>query len=113
MEVVWSEMSLRQVNDILDYVEEHFGNFVAQDTLDKINSKVNDLLAFPESGTPDFSYTSEVAIDKILIRHVTVGPNVIYYNVVDDIVNVMVIAHYRQSRQTVISMIKRYYEGIS
>ncbi len=74
MEIVWSDMSLRQVDENLDYVEEHFGAFVAQETLDKINAKVNDLLDFPESGTPDFSYTSKVALDDILIRHIKVGP---------------------------------------
>lgn len=112
MEIAWSEMSLRQADEILDYVEEHFGTFVAQETLDKINSKVDELLLFPEKGTPDFNYTSEVALDNILIRHITVGPNVIYYNVVDDVVNIMVIAHCKQSTQTVIGMIRRYYEGL-
>ena len=62
MEIIWSDMALHQLDGILDYVEEHFGASVSRKTLDDINSKVGRLLLFPESGTPDYSYSSKVSL---------------------------------------------------
>lgn len=44
MEIKWSDLALRQLDDILDYVEEHFGSQTAIKTLEKVNSKVNRLI---------------------------------------------------------------------
>lgn len=65
MEIIWSDMALHQLDGILDYVEEHFGASVSRKTLDDINSKVGRLLLFPESGTPDYSYSSKLLNDKV------------------------------------------------
>ena len=64
MEIIWSDMALHQLDGILDYVEEHFGASVSRKTLDDINSKVGRLLLFPESGTPDYSYSSKLLNDN-------------------------------------------------
>ena len=58
-------MALHQLDGILDYVEEHFGASVSRKTLNDINSKVGRLLLFPESGTPDYSYSSKLLNDKV------------------------------------------------
>ena len=110
MEIIWSDMALHQLDGILDYVEEHFGASVSRKTLDDINSKVGRLLLFPESGTPDYSYSSKLLNDKVLIRHLNIEPNVVYYNIDGEIINIMVIAHYRQSTVTVVKMINRFIE---
>ena len=106
MEIIWSDIALHQLNEVLDYVEEHFGSSVACKTLDNINIKVERLLLFPESGTPDYSYSSKILNDNVLIRHLDIGPNIVYYNVDGEIINIMVIAHYKQST----AMIKRWVE---
>ena len=110
MEVKWSDLALKQLDDILDYVEERFGSRTAIKTLEKINSKVNRLMLFPESGSPDFGYSTLVESGSILIRHLKIEPNVVYYNVDGDVINVMAIAHSKQSPMTVASMIKRFLE---
>ena len=110
MEVKWSDLALKQLDDILDYVEERFGSLTAIKTLEKINSKVNRLMLFPESGSPDFGYSTLTESDSILIRHLKIDPNVVYYNVDGDVINVMAIAHSKQSPKAVASMIKRFLE---
>ena len=110
MEIIWSDMALHQLDGILDYVEEHFGASVSRKTLDDIDSKVGRLLLFPESGTPDYSYSSKLLNNKVLIRHLNIGPNVVYYNIDGEIINIMVIAHYKQS--TVVKTIEGLGSGI-
>lgn len=110
MEVVWSDMALSQLKDILIKVQEDYGQRTAQKTYDKIDSKVNSLLRFPEIGTLDYNYSSLSAKGKVLVRHLLVVPNVVYYNVDGEIINVMLIAHTKQSPRTVRNMMKRYFE---
>lgn len=110
MEIIWSDIALHQLNEVLDYVEEHFGSSVACKTLDNINTKVERLLLFPESGTPDYNYSSKILNDNVLIRHLNLGPNIVYYNVDGEIINIMVIVHCKQSTVTVVKMIKRWVE---
>lgn len=110
MEIIWSDLALKQLDEVLDYVEENFGSKTAFKTLERINSKVNRLLLFPESGTPDFEYSSLATSDRILIRHLLIEPNVVYYNVDGDVINVMLIAHSKQSTRTVAKMIKCFVD---
>ena len=110
MEISWSEMALHQLDEILDKVQDDYGERIAYKTYDKIDKKVNGLLRFPESGTPDYKYSSLTTNNQVLIRHLLVYPNVIYYNVDGDVINIMLIAHTKQSPRTVINMIRRYYE---
>lgn len=110
MEIKWSEMALVQLDKILDKVQEDYGVITSRKVYDKIDSKIKRLLIFPNSGTPDFAYSSKAAKDNVLVRHLLVAPNVIYYNIDGEIINIMLIAHIKQSPKTVISMIKRYYE---
>lgn len=104
------DMALHQLDEILDKVEADFGERIALKTYDKIDKKVSSLLRFPESGSPDYSYSSLATKDNILIRHLLIVPNVIYYNVDGETINIMLIAHTKQSPRTVTTMIKRYYE---
>lgn len=110
MEINWSEMALHQLDAILDKVQEDYGERTAIKTYDKIDKKIKSLLRFPESGTPDYKYSSLTIKNEVLIRHLLVSPNVIYYNVDGEVVNIMLIAHTKQSPRTVINMIRRYYE---
>ena len=109
MEVIWSTMALSQLKDILIKVQEDYGMHTAQKTYDKIDSRVNSLLRFPEKGTPDYTYSSLSAKSNVLIRHLLVAPNVIYYNVDGDTINIMLLSHTKQSPRTVRNMIKRYF----
>lgn len=110
MDIIWSDLALEQLDEILDFVEEQFGSRTAIRTLEKINSTVSRLALFPESGTPDFCHSSLSEPKGVLIRHLKIDPNVVYYNVDGDVVNVMLIAHSKQSPKTVSAMIKRFLE---
>lgn len=105
-------MALSQLKNILIKVQEDYGQRTAQKTYDKIDSKVNSLLRFPEIGTPDYNYSSLSANGSVLVRHILVVPNVIFYNVDGDIINVMLLAHTKQSPKTVKNMMKRYFEQL-
>ena len=113
MEVIWSDMALRQLKDILMKVQEDYGQRTAQKTYDKIDSKVNSLLRFPEIGTPDHAYSSLSSNGNVLVRHILVVPNVIYYNVDGENINVMLLAHTKQSPRTVRNMMKRYFDQLN
>lgn len=103
-------MALRQLDAILDKLQEDYGERTAIKTYDKIDKKVMSLIRFPESGTPDYEYSSLMTQNQVMIRHLLVYPNVIYYHVDCDVINIMLIAHTKQSPRTVINMIRRYYE---
>lgn len=106
MEIKWSELASRQLGDIVEYVGNEYGRNVALKTLDKITSKVEGLLNFPESGRLDREYSSETRI----VRHILAGPNIIYYFVDGDVLQVMLLAHCKMSNQKVVAMIKRFLE---
>ncbi len=106
MEIKWSELASRQLGDIVEYVGNEYGRSVALKTLDKIISKVEGLLKFPESGRLDREYSTETHT----VRHVISGPNIIYYFVDDDYIQVMLLAHCKMSNQKVVAMIKHFLE---
>lgn len=74
--------------------------------MDKITSKVQGLLKFPESGRLDREYSTKTHV----VRHVLAGPNIIYYFVDNDVIEVMLLAHCKMSNQKVVAMIKRFLE---
>ena len=46
MEVVWSDMALAQLDEVIDYVEEHFGLLTSQNVLHEILEKTDDLAQY-------------------------------------------------------------------
>lgn len=108
MDVVWSDLALAQLNNILDYVEDNYGASVARQTLGKITSKVSRLSLFPSSGIWDAKYTSLVADGEVTIRHIQVFPNVVYYLETAERIEVIALMHEKQSPETVAKTIKAY-----
>ena len=106
MELKWSELASQQLVDIVEYVGDEYGKNTALKTLDKILSNVDGLLKFPESGRLDRAYSS----DLYTVRHVSCGPNVIYYLVDGEMLQVIAIAHSKLSSQKVVAMMERFLE---
>ena len=46
MEVVWSDLALTQLDEVMDYVEEHFGLFTSQKGLHHILEKTDELAQY-------------------------------------------------------------------
>jgi len=42
MEVVWSDLGLTQLDEVIDYVEEHFGLLASQQVLHNILEKTDE-----------------------------------------------------------------------
>ena len=47
MEVVWSDLALTQLDEVIDYVEEHFGLLTSQKVLHNILEKTDELANIP------------------------------------------------------------------
>ena len=106
MEIVWSDLALRNLHDIALYVSEHFGDSVSKKSINKIVRKVEGLRAFPTSGVLDRLYASSA----FSVHHVTVAPNVIYYLLEDDAVVVMSIIHMKRSPEYVNKVLRNFVE---
>ena len=50
MEIEWSLLASRQLNDVLDFVETEYGPLTASNVLDKFDANVNSLLRNPKRG---------------------------------------------------------------
>ena len=110
MEVVWSDLALSQLDEVLDYVEEHFGLLTSQNVLHNILSKTEELAQYPTHGIYDARYTSWVSEREMSIRHLLLKPNRVYYLVDGEHVVIMGIVHIKRSPQAVTSMIKHFLE---
>ncbi len=106
MEVIWSDFAKQNLNSILDYVEDNFGVTVAMKTLQRIRTQVDCLHVFPEIGVRDRKYS----VSEYSIRHIAVGPNVLYYMVYPDTVVIGTIVHVRQSPETIDGILVRFLE---
>ena len=62
MEVVWSDLALTQLDEVIDYVEEHFGLLTSQEVLHNILEKTDGLAQYSTHGIYDARYTSWVSI---------------------------------------------------
>lgn len=65
MEVVWSDLALTQLDEVLDYVEEHFGLLTSQEVLHNILEKTDELAQYSTHGIYDARYTSWVSGQNI------------------------------------------------
>lgn len=100
MEVIWSKLAVEQLSDITEYVEVNYGVNTAKKMVKNIKEKVGRLLLHPSIGIPDYKFSS--SNDKeIIIRHIQVFPNVLYYIVKSDKILVICIMHEKQSPKTV------------
>ena len=50
MEVVWSDLALTQLDEVIDYVEEHFGLLTSQQVLHNILEKTDELAQYSTHG---------------------------------------------------------------
>ena len=82
-------MASLHLSSLLEYVEEHFGSKTVQNTLDRIDKKVNALVKFPEQGVLERKYSTA----EYTVHHINVDPNVIYYMVYPDAVVIGIIVH--------------------
>ena len=57
MEVVWSDLALTQLDEVMDYVEEHFGLLTSQKVLHNILEKIDELAQYSTHGIYDARYT--------------------------------------------------------
>lgn len=110
MEVVWSDLALTQLDEVIDYVEEHFGLLTSQNVLHNILTKTEELSLYPTHGIYDARYTSWVSEREMSIRHLLLSPNRVYYLIDGEQVVIMGIVHVKRSPQAVTSMIKRFLE---
>lgn len=106
MEIVWSDLALRDLNDIALYVSDRFGDSISKKSISKIIKKVEELSKFPESGILDKSYSTP----SFSVHHVTLVPNVIYYLLEDDAIVVMTILHVKRSPRYVNKALKSFIE---
>lgn len=79
MEVVWSDLALMQLDEVIDYVEEHFGLLTSQKVLHNILEKTDELAQYSTHGIYDARYTSWVSGQDMVIRHLLLAPNRVYY----------------------------------
>ena len=110
MEVVWSDLALTQLDEVLDYVEEHFGLLTSQEVLHNILEKTDELAQYSTHGIYDARYTSWVSGQNMVIRHLLIAPNRVYYLIDGEQVVIMGIVHVKRPPQAVTSMIKRFLE---
>ena len=74
-------------------------------------SKLKDELAqYSTHGIYDARYTSWVSGQDMVIRHLLLAPNRVYYLIDGEQVVIMGIVHVKRSPQAVTSMIKRFLE---
>ena len=99
MEVVWSDLALTQLDEVMDYVEEHFGLLTSQKVLHNILEKTDELAQYSTHGIYDARYTSWVAGQDMVIRHMLLVPNRVYYLIDDEHVVIMGIVHVKRSPQ--------------
>ena len=97
MEVRWLPFAQEQLKVVVQYVADNFGEMTAKKSLKGILTKVEALRKSPESGVWDKKFSTS----DIRVRHLNIGPNVVYYLIDQYEVVVMAVMHYRQSPITV------------
>jgi toxin ParE1/3/4 len=110
MEVIWSALAIEHFVNILDYVEEQFGDAIARETYQKILSKVDRLVHSPQIGV--LNNDLSLVLKGVEVRHLIHPPNVIYYIIDGDSVVITAILHSRQSpdmmREVIVRFLKQY-----
>lgn len=107
MEVIWSKIAIEQLDAIAEYVEANYGVNTAKKMVRNITGKVSRLLLYPSIGIPDYKFTAG-ANKQIVIRHIQIFPNILYYAVESDKILIICIMHEKQSPETVSCMIMEF-----
>ena len=105
--MIWSKIAIEQLDIIAEYVETNYGVNTAKKLVRNITGKVSRLLLYPSIGIPDYKFTTG-ANKEIVIRHIQIFPNVLYYVVESDKIIIICIMHEKQSPETVSNMIMEF-----
>lgn len=97
MEVRWLPFAKDQLKVVVQYVLDEFGENTARKSLQKILNKVGGLSAFPDIGVLDRKFSA----NGIKVRHLNIGPNIVFYIVDMNDVIVIAVMHNRQSPETI------------
>ncbi len=97
MEVKWLPFASKQLKEVVEYVKENFGETTARKSLNKILDKLNWVKKYPESGILDEKFSTA----SITIRHINVGPNLLFYFFDNENIVVIAIMHSKQSPVTI------------
>ena len=107
MEIEWSLLASRQLNDVLDFVATEYGSTItARKVFDKFDANVNSLLRNPNRGILD----SDLSDSQFTVRHLQLFHNVLYYVVKGDSIIISAVMHYKQSPQTVYKTVMQSLE---
>lgn len=107
MEIVMSSLAKRQLNNILDYVEEEYGPLTARKMLQKTEERLHRLSVLPESGTRD----AHLSTSEYTVRHILIAPNVFYYICTESTIIIGAIMHTKQSPKTVADAIRCFFDS--
>ena len=72
--------------------------------------QADELAQYSTHGIYDACYTSWVSGQDMVIRHLLLAPNRVYYLIDDEQIVIMGIVHVKRSPQAVTSMLKRFLE---
>lgn len=106
MEIEWSLFASKQLNAVLDFVEDEYGTQTARKVAEKIDASVKSLLCNNSRGILD----EDLSDTQFTVRHLQVFPNLVYFVVKDNFIIIVAIMHYRQSPQTIYKAIMRSLE---
>lgn len=107
MDLIWSELSKKQLALIGQYVSEQFGSRVAEKSVSKIVSKVEVLRKYPSIGSIDLRFSTR----EYVVRHINLYPNVVYFLVYNEKIIVIAVMHTKQSPRTVSTIIRRFLQN--
>lgn len=106
MGIEWSLFASKQLDKVLDYVEDQFGSNTSKKVLIEIDNRTKRLTRFPEASTIDY----DLSDDDFTVRHILVLPNVIYYVIKDESIIIAAVMHSKQSPQTIRKAVKKALE---
>ena len=112
MEVVWSDLALTQLDEVIDYVEEHFGLLTSQKVLHNILEKTDELAQYSTHGIYDARYTSWVSGQDMVIRHLLLAPNRVYYLIDGEQVVIMGIVHVKCYFPVIVNYNRTYIQTV-
>lgn len=97
MVVRWLTFAQDQLKDVVQYVIDNFGEMAAKKSLRKILDDTDSLGKYPTKGVYDKKFSK----NGIEVRHLNIGPNMVYYLIDENEVVVIAVMHYRQSISTI------------
>lgn len=97
MEVRWLPFAQEQLEVVVRYVVDNFGEMTAKNSLQSILDKVDALRACPKRSVWDKKFSTSL----VKVRHLNIGPTVLYYLLDQEEVVVIAVMHCKQSPATV------------